>query len=76
MLLCCTGPLPRKSGKTRAGNICPAYASLTAFASAKISYALPLRSRPPSFCLISPEAFLMTGKRVKEKIIIKTEHFK
>jgi hypothetical protein len=29
---------------------------------AKISYALPLHTRSPSFCLISSEAVLLTGK--------------
>ena len=31
--------------------------------SVKICYALPLRTRPPSFCLLSPEAVLLTGRR-------------
>jgi len=54
------GPLPRKSVKIWAGNICGHSAHIGRRA-AKISHALPLRSRPPLFCLISPEAFLMTG---------------
>jgi len=35
------------------------------YASVKICYALPLRSKPPSFYLISPEAVLLTGASPK-----------
>jgi hypothetical protein len=34
-----------------------------ALASVKICYALPLRTRPPSFCLILAEALLLTRKK-------------
>jgi hypothetical protein len=60
-LLCRTGPSPCKSGKTWAGNIC-GHSMRIGPCTAKISYALPLRAMPPSFCLISSEAFLMTEK--------------
>jgi len=52
-------PLPCKPGKTWAGKVC-GHIAHTASCAAKISYAL-LRARPPSFCLISPEAVLLTG---------------
>jgi len=50
-----------KSGKTWAGKVC-GHSAHTGPCIAKISYALPLRTRPSSFCLISPEAVLLTGK--------------
>ncbi len=60
MLLCRTRPLPCKSGKTGAAIFLPIALPLKAYAAVKICYALP-RTRPPSFCLISPEAVLLTG---------------
>jgi hypothetical protein len=36
---------------------------LIAHASVKSRYALPLLTKPPSFCLISSEAVLLTGKK-------------
>jgi hypothetical protein len=62
MLFCRTKPLPCKSGKTWAAVFSRRYRSLLALASVKSRYALPLRTRPPSFCLLSPEAVLLTGK--------------
>jgi hypothetical protein len=59
------GLLPCKSGKTWAAAFLRRYRSLMPLASVKSRYALPLRTRPPSFCLISSEAVLLTGKRKK-----------
>jgi hypothetical protein len=59
MLLCRTGPLPCKSGKTWAAIFLPLASPLIVTASVKICYALP-RSRPPLFYLISAEAILLT----------------
>jgi len=42
-------------------NILPRFACSSPPLHAKHYYALP-RTRPPSFCLISPEAYLLTGK--------------
>nr|MBB6140425.1 hypothetical protein [Mucilaginibacter sp. X5P1] len=68
MLLCRTRPLLCKSGKTWAGNFYPACATLIAITLLQKSrYALP-RTRPPSFCLLSSEAVLPTGK-IKQKSI-------
>jgi hypothetical protein len=66
MLLCRTGHCPANQAKPGLGNFCPAYASLIAIALLQKSrYALPLRSRPPSFYLISSEAVLLTGEEEK-----------
>jgi hypothetical protein len=67
-LLCRTRPLLCKSGKTWAGNFCPAVATLIAIALLqKFRYALPLHTRPPSFCLISSEAVLLPGEEASPK---------
>jgi hypothetical protein len=52
------GPLPGKSGKTGAVFICPCFAQCHRFS--KTYYAL-LPHRPALFCLISAEAYLLTG---------------
>jgi len=61
--------LPCKSRKTWAAIflLCCRYA-LSLCPSVKICYALQLRTRPPSFCLLSPEAVLLTGK--EETILV------
>jgi hypothetical protein len=41
-------------------NLLPLASPLLTHASVKICYALPLRTGPPSFCLISPETLLLT----------------
>ena len=57
-----TRPLPCKSGKNHGlQNVAP-LRSLWAFASATIAMPLP-RSWPPLFCLIAPEAVLLTLKQ-------------
>ena len=60
MLLCRTRPYPANQAKPGLEKF--AASAHTGPCTAKISYALPLRTRPPSFCLISPEAVLLTGK--------------
>jgi hypothetical protein len=66
-LLCRTMPLPRKSDRTTGCNYLPRFAHARPSASAKL--AMPLQShRPPSFCLLSPEAYLLTGKIRTEKL--------
>jgi hypothetical protein len=55
-------PLHCQSGKTWAVAFLRRYRSLLPLASVKNRYALPLHTRPSSFCLISAEAVLLTGK--------------
>jgi len=58
--------IPCKSGKTWAAIFLPCCRyTLGLYASVKICYALPLRTRPPLFRLISPEAVLLTRKGKK-----------
>jgi len=64
-LLCRTGPLPCKSGKTGAGIYCGQAAQRPV--RCKNPYALP-RACPPLFYLISPEAYLLTGCSVANKL--------
>ncbi|WP_091369440.1 hypothetical protein [Mucilaginibacter mallensis] len=59
MLLCRTGPT-LQIRQNLGWNLFAAILR-TILCAAKISYALP-RTRPPSFCLISPEAVLLTGE--------------
>jgi len=62
-------PLPCKSGKTWAAIFLPCCRYAPGFCpSVKICYALPLHTRPPSFCLISPEAVLLTGKGKRKSV--------
>ncbi len=68
MLLCRTGLCPANQAKPGLESFCGHIAHTTP-CTAKISYALP-RIRPPSFCLISSEAVLLTRKKY---IILKYE---
>jgi hypothetical protein len=54
--------IPCKSDKTWAAAFLPRYRPLLPLASVKSRYALPLRTRPPSFCLFSPQAVLPTAE--------------
>jgi len=66
MLLCRTRPYPANQAKP---GLLYFYAAVAThfglYPSVKICYALPLHTRPPSFCLISPEAVLLTGEKKK-----------
>jgi hypothetical protein len=59
MLLCRTGPLPCKSGKTSGCKILPAVAPTRPALQQKITIPLPLHT-VRQFYLISPEADLLT----------------
>jgi hypothetical protein len=61
MLLCRTGPLPRKPGRTKGWNLLPDCVR-SCLASTKFPMPWP-RSRPPLFYPFSPEAVLPTGEK-------------
>jgi hypothetical protein len=65
MLLCRTGPLRRKSGKTWYAKVLAAIAR--AWPPLHQNLLSPCnRTRPPLFCLISAEAYLLTGKIIMQ----------
>ncbi|MCQ6958834.1 hypothetical protein [Mucilaginibacter aquariorum] len=71
-LLCRTEPLPCKPGRTTGWNLLPYCVRSLPPASAKFPMPLP-RTRPPSFCPLSPEAVLPT--REKKESYKSTRHF-
>ena len=62
MLLCRTVAIACNSDKTWAGNFCGQSVRSRPHTLQKFRYALPLHTMPPSFCLISSEAVLLTGE--------------
>jgi len=54
-------PLPCKPGRTTGCNYFALLRSHFPLASAKTCYALSSTQRPPLFCPLSPEAYLLTG---------------